>query len=99
LYGNENVYIVGHHGSETSNSQAFLNEIRPEYGIISSAGPEYRGYNNPDIEVLNRLSALGTKMFATYRSGNITVTFDDGAISISPPESQQITPQNYKDAA
>jgi beta-lactamase superfamily II metal-dependent hydrolase len=97
--GQVDVYVVGHHGSETSSSQAFLDEIRPEYGIISSAGPEYRGYNNPDIGVLNRLSALGTKMFATYRSGNITVTFDDGTISLSPPESQQITPQDYKKAA
>jgi beta-lactamase superfamily II metal-dependent hydrolase len=97
--GQVDVYVVGHHGSETSSSQAFLDEIRPEYGIISSAGPEYKKYNNPDIEVLNRLSALGTKMFATYRSGNITITFDNGTISLSPPESQQITPQNYKAAA
>jgi beta-lactamase superfamily II metal-dependent hydrolase len=97
--GQVDVYVVGHHGSETSSSQAFLDEIRPEYGIISSAGPEYRKYNNPDISVLNRLTALGAKMFATYRSGNITVTFDGGTIRLSPPESQQITPQNYKEAA
>jgi beta-lactamase superfamily II metal-dependent hydrolase len=96
--GKVDVYVVGHHGSETSSSQAFLDEIRPEYGIISTAGPSHKD-RNPDEEVMERLSEIGTKLYATYRSGNITVTFDDGAISLSPPESQQITPQNYKEAA
>jgi hypothetical protein len=56
-------------------------------------------FRTSDISVLDRLYALGTKMFATYRSGNLTITFDNGTISLSPPESQQITPQNYKEAA
>jgi beta-lactamase superfamily II metal-dependent hydrolase len=97
--GDVGIYVVGHHGSETSSSQAFLDEIRPEYGIISSQGPNVGSYDNPDSEVLRRLSALGTMMYATYRSGTITVTIEAGAIRLSPPPSERITPENYRDAA
>jgi beta-lactamase superfamily II metal-dependent hydrolase len=96
--GRVDVYIVGHHGSETSSSQTFLDEIRPEYGLISTAGPSHKD-RNPDEEVMKRLSGVGTKLYATYRSGNIVVTFHDGMIRLSPPASEQITLQNYKNAA
>jgi beta-lactamase superfamily II metal-dependent hydrolase len=98
LIGRVDVDIVAHHGSETSSSQAFLDEIRPEYGIVSSAGPSAKD-RNPDEEVMTRLESIGTKLYATYRSGNITITFDNGSILFSPPSSEQITLQNYKDAA
>ncbi|MDR1358035.1 MAG: hypothetical protein LBJ48_01570, partial [Coriobacteriales bacterium] len=97
--GDVDIYVVGHHGSETSSSQTFLDEIRPEYGIISSQGPNVGSYDNPDIEVLRRLSKLGTVMYATYRSGTIVATIDGSGISLSPPESEQITPKNYREAA
>jgi beta-lactamase superfamily II metal-dependent hydrolase len=94
--GDVDIYIVGHHGSETSSSQAFLDEIRPEYGIISSQGPNAGSYNNPDIEVLRRLSDLGTVIYTTYRSGTIVATIDAGGISLSTPPNEQITPENYR---
>jgi competence protein ComEC len=96
--GRVDVYVVGHHGSETSSSQALLDEIRPAYGIISSEGPHGQ-YRNPDEGVMKRLAQTGAELYATYRSGNITVTFDDGTVSLSPPASEQLTPQNYRDAA
>jgi beta-lactamase superfamily II metal-dependent hydrolase len=97
--GDIDIYVVGHHGSETSSSQAFLDEIRPEYGIISSQGPNVGTYNNPDTEVLHRLSDLGTVMYATYRSGTIVAMIDANGISLSPSESERITPENYREAA
>jgi competence protein ComEC len=96
--GRVDVYVIGHHGSETSSSQPFLDEIRSEYGIISTAGPTHRD-NNPDGDVMQRLSGIGTKLFATYRSGNIVVTFDNGQIQLSPPISEQITLDSYKKTA
>jgi beta-lactamase superfamily II metal-dependent hydrolase len=96
--GKVDVYIVGHHGSETSSSQVFLDEIRPEYGIISSEGPGGR-YRNPDEEIVKRLDAIGAKLYATYRSGSIIVTFADGRISVSPPAGEQITQRNSQEAA
>jgi beta-lactamase superfamily II metal-dependent hydrolase len=99
LIGDIDIYVVGHHGSETSSTQVLLDEIKPEYGIISSQGPNKGKYNNPDIEVLKRLSAFGTQMYAAYRSGTILVTIDSGTITLSPPLSERITPENYKEAA
>jgi beta-lactamase superfamily II metal-dependent hydrolase len=96
--GDTDIFVVSHHGSETSSSQSFLDEIRPEYGIISSEGPHGK-YHNPDEEVMKRLTAVGAKLYATYRSGAITVSIQDGAISILPRGIEPITMENYKDAA
>jgi beta-lactamase superfamily II metal-dependent hydrolase len=96
--GRVDVYVVGHHGSETSSSQDFLNEIRPAYGIISTVGPT-RDNHNPDWDVMDRLSKADTKLYTTYRSGDIAVTFKGDTILFSPPTAEQITLQNYQDAA
>jgi hypothetical protein len=48
---------------------------------------------------MEHLAAIGTKLYAICKSGNIIVTFNDGAISLSTPESQMITLQNYKQTA
>ena len=95
MIGEVDVYVVGHHGSETSSSQAFLDEIRPKYGLISSEGPEGK-YKNPDKEVMQRLLSLGTTLYATYRSGEITISIDYGEIHLSPPEQERLTLENYE---
>ena len=45
------VLKVGHHGSKTSSSKEFINEINPKYSIIS-VGKNNR-YGHPNKEVLN----------------------------------------------
>jgi len=47
------VLKVGHHGSKTSSSKYFINEINPRYGVIS-VGKNNR-YGHPNKEVLNNL--------------------------------------------
>lgn len=63
------VLKVGHHGSKTSSSVAFLNEVKPEYAIISV------GYNNhfghPSPEVVERMKKMGIKIFRTDVNGAI----------------------------
>lgn len=93
------VYIVGHHGSETSNSSELLALINPTNAIISSAGPDYGNYKNPDRTVMERLSEIGAKIYATYRSGDIEIVFNNDDILISPPDSELLTLDNYDDAA
>jgi beta-lactamase superfamily II metal-dependent hydrolase len=80
--GDVGIYIVGHHGSETSSSQPFLNEIKPEHAIISSVGPEGK-YANPNPGVIERLLGIGSKIYGTHISGDITATIKDGKITIS----------------
>ena len=61
------VLKVGHHGSKTSSSKEFINEINPKYGIIS-VGNNNR-YGHPNKEVLNNLE--DSKIYRTDKQGSI----------------------------
>ena len=61
------VLKVGHHGSKTSSSKEFVNEINPKYSIIS-VGKNNR-YNHPNSEVLENLSK--SKIYRTDKDGSI----------------------------
>jgi competence protein ComEC len=74
------IYVVGHHGSDTSSSKELLDFIKPTYALISSV-PVGRN-QNPDSSVLQRLSDAGTEVYSTYLSGDIKVMFENGMISI-----------------
>ncbi len=68
---------VGHHGSRTSSSSAFLKIVQPEYAIIS-AGKGNR-YGHPHQEVVDLLKSLGITVLITKDEGTITF-FSDGII-------------------
>ena len=69
------VYQVGHHGSSTSSTEAFMEKIKPTYAVISCATGN--DYGQPHAEVLNRLRAKGVKVFRTDEQGTI-VAISDG---------------------
>jgi len=62
---------VGHHGSATSTSSAFLASTRPELAVIS-VGARNR-YGHPDPSVLRGLHAIGAQVFRTDRHGTVRV--------------------------
>ena len=61
------VLKVGHHGSKTSSSKNFIDEITSEYSIIS-VGKNNR-YGHPNKEILNNLSA--SNLYRTDEDGSI----------------------------
>lgn len=63
------VLKLGHHGSKTSSSEAFLQAASPHFAIIS-AGANNR-YGHPHKEVLDMLEKLNISPLATYDSGTI----------------------------
>ncbi|KIL44470.1 DNA internalization-related competence protein ComEC/Rec2 [Jeotgalibacillus soli] len=63
------VLKVGHHGSNTSTSDLFLQTIQPAYAIIS-AGRNNR-YGHPHPDVIERLEMEGATIFGTYDDGGI----------------------------
>ena len=76
------VLKVGHHGSETSTSYVFLNEVLPDYAIISvGAG---NSYGHPDDAVLSRLRDADVQVFRTDMQGDIVITSDGENITIMP---------------
>lgn len=61
------VLLVGHHGSRTSTSAAFLAAVDPAQALISVG---YRNrFGHPHGEVLDRLQARGSTIWRTDRDG------------------------------
>ena len=70
------VLKVGHHGSRTSTTQAFLDLVNPRSAVIS-AGRENR-FGHPHAEVVERLeSSIGAeRVFMTARDGTVEYVSD-----------------------
>ena len=72
------VLKVGHHGSKTSSSKEFIDEINPKYSVIS-VGKNNR-YGNPNKEVLNNLE--NTKIYRTDQDGSIMFKIKNNKLQI-----------------
>ena len=75
---NIDVLKVGHHGSKTSSSKEFINEINPKYGVIS-VGKNNR-YGHPNKEVLNNLD--NSKIYRTDQDGSIMFKIKNNKLKI-----------------
>ena len=75
---NIDVLKVGHHGSKTSSSENFINEISPEYSIIS-VGKNNR-YGHPNKGVLNNLKE--SKIYRTDQNGSIMFKIKNNKLKI-----------------
>lgn len=71
---NSDVLKVGHHGSKTSSSEEFLRAVLPEVAVIQ-VGRKNR-YGHPNQEVLERLAAVGAKIFRNDLDGDIKFQSD-----------------------
>jgi competence protein ComEC len=72
--GHVDLLKVGHHGSRSASSEAWLEELAPPVAVIS-VGAKNR-YGHPAPEVLERLSRLGIRVLRTDQLGTITFTSD-----------------------
>ena len=72
------VLKVGHHGSKTSSSEEFINEIKPEYSIISVGKNNH--YGHPNKEVLNDLN--DSKIYRTDQDGSIMFKIRNNKLKI-----------------
>lgn len=72
---------VAHHGSETSTSYGFLNEVLPEYAVISVG--KNNSYGHPSEDVLSRLRDADATVYRTDMQGDIICTSDGESLSFS----------------
>ena len=72
------VLKAGHHGSRTSSSKEFINEINPKYSIIS-VGKNNR-YGHPNKEVLDNLN--NSKVYRTDQNGSIMFKLKNSKLKI-----------------
>ena len=72
------VLKIGHHGSKTSSSKYFINEIKPKYSIISVG--ENNRYGHPNNEVLKNLA--NSKIYRTDLDGSIVFRIKNDKLKI-----------------
>lgn len=74
------VLKVGHHGSRTSTSQAFLDAVKPEVAMICVGANRY---GHPHRETLDELASAKAKVYRTDLNGTIVVATDGGTYTVS----------------
>ncbi len=77
---NADIFQVGHHGSVTSNSQGFLNAMKPQIAIVSAG--EGNDYGHPHEEVTDRLTSVGATIYSTIDKSTITIITDGDEIKV-----------------
>ena len=80
-----NVLKVGHHGSNSSSSTKFLEQVKPEYSIIEVG--KNNSYNLPSDKAIRRLEESGTQVLRTDKAngeevGSFWLTSDGNTIDI-----------------
>ena len=80
IYNLQNIDFlkVGHHGSNTSSSKHFINNINPKYSLIS-VGKNNR-YGHPKNSVLNTLKT--SKIYRTDLDGSIKIKLNKNVYKI-----------------
>lgn len=69
---------VAHHGSYTSSDLKFLQEVKPEYAVISVGEKNYFGH--PHKKVLFNLERIGSKILRTDKLGDIKFIIKDNQL-------------------
>ncbi|MHC3758806.1 DNA internalization-related competence protein ComEC/Rec2 [Staphylococcus succinus] len=69
------VLKIGHHGSKTSTSEAFIRTITPKISLISVA--HKNRYNLPNQETINRLISYHSQVYQTANHGEVTIDFKE----------------------
>lgn len=76
---NADVIKIPHHGSKTSSSLDFINEVSPDISIISVGK---NSFGHPSEEALKRLEESSKLVFRTDKSGAIAIKSDGNKIYI-----------------
>lgn len=75
------VFQAGHHGSQTSNTEAFLKAVDPVYTVISCG--EGNSYGHPHSEVIARFQDMDVQIYRTDTMGTITIKTDGKSLGIT----------------
>jgi beta-lactamase superfamily II metal-dependent hydrolase len=76
------VLKVAHHGSRTSTTPEFLDEVRPQIAVIS-VGTD-NAFGHPHQPTLDTLTAAGVATFRTDLDGAVKLTSDGAAWHVAP---------------
>jgi competence protein ComEC len=72
------VLKLGHHGSKTSSSGAFLDVVQPDFAVVSA---ERNGrYGHPHAEVIGRVTERNIQLLSTAKEGTIEFLTDGKSV-------------------
>ncbi len=75
------VLKVGHHGSSTSSSGAFLDAVQPRVALVSvGAG---NGYGHPSADVMHDLESRGATVLRTDQLGTVVLKTDGHVLRVA----------------
>ncbi len=83
------VLQLGHHGSRTSSTPAFLKATQPEVAIYSAATDN--SYGHPHPEILTRLMDMEVPVYGTDVHGTIRVITDGAEYEVIPEKNGTLT--------
>ncbi len=76
---------VGHHGSENSSNEEFLQAVTPLASVISCGVGN--SYNHPHSDAITRLNNIGSKVYRTDTVGTVIAMCYDGGFNIKTDSS------------
>jgi competence protein ComEC len=74
------VLKVGHHGSSTSSTAAFIAAVRPRIALVSVGAANT--YGHPSIDVVRALGAAGAQVLRTDQLGSVVVRTDGRSLTV-----------------
>ncbi len=75
------VLKLGHHGSSTASSAAFVQAAAPQYAVVECG--YHNSYGHPHRETVALCSSLGIELLRTDQNGNIVFfVADDGTMTV-----------------
>lgn len=83
------VLKVGHHGSNSSSTTLFLDNIKPEYAVISCG--ENNSFDHPSIETMDSFYNYGIATYRTDKHGSVVLYIDsDGDFGFLPEKNASV---------
>jgi len=74
------VLKVGHHGSQYSTSEEFLNQVKPNLAVIS-VGKD-NDFGHPSLRTVKRLERAGAEIYRTDEKGTVRIESDGEKIRV-----------------
>ncbi|WP_236340956.1 MBL fold metallo-hydrolase [Paenibacillus plantiphilus] len=90
------VLMVGHHGSNSSTTDAFVEAVQPSYAVIQ-VGQE-NNYGHPKAAVLERLNDNGIQVYRNDEQGDIVFTSNGTDITVTHSKQDVVNKDEKKNS-
>ena len=71
---------MAHHGSKTSSTEEFLELVKPKIALIGVG--KNNNFGHPNIDVIERLENMGSKIYRTDNCGEIIIRINREKLQI-----------------